>query len=165
MVKTPIQRWFLLFIGVSLFAASLAKAESGYTAVTNITVIPINVDGSVPHQTVLVRDGRIVTIGPVASVQVPNNARRIDGTGKYLLPGLADMHVHISTSDELPLYIANGVTTVRNMNGRPAHLDWRRRLLAGQMRGPRLYTAGPTTYSADSAAGGEGLVREQKKQG
>jgi imidazolonepropionase-like amidohydrolase len=77
MVNHRIRRCFLFFIGVSLFAASLAKAESGYTVVTNITVIPINVDGSVPHQTVLVRDGRIVTIGPVASVQVPNGARGI----------------------------------------------------------------------------------------
>lgn len=103
MVNTNIQRCFLFLIGVSLFAASLARAQSGYTAVTDITIIPINVAGSIPHQTVLVRDGRIVAIGPVASVQVPNGARQIEGTGKYLLPGLADMHVHVSTADELPL--------------------------------------------------------------
>lgn len=165
MPSSPIRRYLLFFIGVSLFSAEVATAQSNYTAVTNITVIPMNVSGSVPHQTVLVRDGRIVIVGPAASIQVPNGVLRIDGTGKYLIPGLADMHVHIWTPDELPLYIANGVTTVRNMNGRPAHLDWRRRLLIGQLQGPRLYTAGPTTYSAESAAEGERLVREQKKLG
>jgi hypothetical protein len=85
-----------------------------------------------------VHDGRIERIGPDASIQVPMRALRIDGTGKYLIPGLADMHVHISTTQELPLYVANGVTVLRNMNGRPVHLDWRTRLLAGQLLGPRL---------------------------
>jgi len=125
----------------------------------------MNVRGSYAHQTVLVHDGRIERIGPSASFQVPMKALRIDGTGRYLIPGFADMHVHMSTTQELPLYVANGVTVLRNMNGRPAHLGWRTRLLAGQLLGPRLYTAGPIIYSAGSADEGERLVRDQAKLG
>src|SRR5678816_4818546 len=68
-----------------------------------------------PHQTVVIRERRIAEIGPASQVRAPRDARRIDGRGKYLMPGLADMHAHPDTKLDLLLYVADGVTTVRTM--------------------------------------------------
>lgn len=88
---------------------------------------------------VLVRAGRIVSVG---SSSVPRDACRIDARGKVLLPGLADMHAHMTERD-LPLFLANGVTLVREMNGSPDHLRLRAQIEAGQRLGPRLVVASP----------------------
>ena len=71
-----------------------------------------------PGQTVVVQDGRIRDLGPAAAVAIPAGSTPIDGTGRFLLPGLVDMHVHLGDSlDDLALYLVNGVTTIRNMWG------------------------------------------------
>jgi imidazolonepropionase-like amidohydrolase len=77
---------------------------------------------------------------------VPEGARHIDGTGKYLMPGLADMHVHLEYTEDpaiLGMFLANGVTTVRNMDGRPFIVEWKRRTADGSLPGPTIHTAGP----------------------
>jgi cytosine/adenosine deaminase-related metal-dependent hydrolase len=89
--------------------------------------------------TVIVAGGRITAVGN--DVSVPDDACRIDARGKTVLPGLADMHVH-TTEREMPLYLANGVTTVREMNGSPAFVALRENLDAGWV-GPRLLIASP----------------------
>jgi len=94
-------------------------------------------------QTVIVREGRIAELGPASAVRVPEGAQRIDGAGRYLAPGLADMHVHTWDAGELALFVAYGVTTVRNMFGSPIQLMWRAQIEEGKLFGPRLYTAGP----------------------
>jgi imidazolonepropionase-like amidohydrolase len=94
-------------------------------------------------QTLLVQDGRIRTIGPSAKAPVPAGARVVDASGLFLMPGLADMHVHVYAPEELTLYAAAGVTTVFNLDGRPAHLAWRRRTANGELPGPAIYSAGP----------------------
>ena len=97
-------------------------------------------------QTVLASGGSIVGVGHRDDVSVPETFTAIDGTGKYLMPGLADMHVHLEYNDDpavLDLFLANGVTTVRNMDGRPYILEWRERIARGEWRGPTIYTAGP----------------------
>ncbi len=102
--------------------------------------------GPVPDQTVLVEDGRILRVGARGAVEVPAGARVIEGRGKYLMPGLADMHVHLEHFPDpalLGLFLANGVTTVRNMDGRPEILEWRRQVRDGSLLGPTIYTAGP----------------------
>jgi imidazolonepropionase-like amidohydrolase len=108
-----------------------------------------------PDQTVVVSGSRILTLGPSPSTPVPPAAHRIDARGLFLMPGLADMHVHVYVPEELTLYAASGVTTVFNLDGRPAHLLWRRRVASGELFGPAIYTAGPTfrrPRSADEAA-------------
>ena len=96
-------------------------------------------------QTVLVQSGKILQLGSSGTVTPPANALQIDGAGKYLIPGLADLHVHLFSSDDLLPYVAHGVTTVLNMDGSPAHLVWRQQVRDGKLIGPAIYTAGPTT--------------------
>ncbi len=92
------------------------------------------------HQAVVVTDGRISYSGPQAKAPLVPGATRIDGRGRFMLPGLADMHVHMSRED-IPLFLANGVTTVREMNGSPDHLALRQEVAQGRTLGPTLYVA------------------------
>lgn len=128
--------------------AALAPA----IAFVNVNVIRIDAGRVEPAQTVVVSGDRIVAIGAAADVAVPSDATRIDGTDRYLLPGLADAHVHLTTDmpwaparpdfGEAPLYLAHGVTTVVNLRGTPAQLEWRQRINSGALVGPTIYTAG-----------------------
>ena len=112
----------------------------------NVNVIPMDSERILENQTVIVRDGVIEMIGNSEQVQVPDEALVIDGQGKYLMPGLVDMHVHVTNENELLLFAAHGVTTIRNLwgglNGTD-HLGWRAKIEAGDMFGPTLYTSGP----------------------
>lgn len=109
----------------------------------HVAVVPMDREIVLEDHTVVVRDGRIAALGPASAVAVPADALHIDGRGHFLMPGLADMHVHVWDENDLYLFVANGVTTVRNMFGAPLHLDWRARIERGELVGPRLYTAGP----------------------
>lgn len=124
-----------------------APADPGTTAFVGVTVIPMTSPGLVlPDQTVIVRGGRIAEVGPRSGIAVPAGAQRIDGTGRFLIPGLADLHVHLEYFDDpeiLRLFLEHGVTTVRNMDGRPYLLEWRDRIAAGELAGPAIVTAGP----------------------
>ncbi len=114
-------------------------------AFVHVRLVPMDAERVVTDQTVLVEDGRISRVGPSATVEVPEGAQVIDGDDElYLMPGLCDSHVHVLEPDEFALYLANGVTTVRNMSGEPFHLVWRREIAGGRMLAPTLLTAGPT---------------------
>ena len=135
-----------------LTSAAPATQSTSY-AFTDVTVIPMDRERAIAHQTVIVRDGRIAAIGDAAATPVPNGALRIDATGKYLLPGLHDMHAHLlgdlfdfpneRAEDELMIMLANGVTTARIMIGRPEHLGLRRRIAVGELLAPTLFVASP----------------------
>lgn len=128
-------------------SAGAASEDASVVAFTGVNVIAMTPDGGiVPGRTVVVRDGWIAGIGAVDSVRVPDDALLIDGRGRYLMPGLADMHVHLEHSEDpalLGLFVANGVTTVRNMDGRPYILSWRDDVARGALSGPTIHTAGP----------------------
>jgi imidazolonepropionase-like amidohydrolase len=153
---------------------TLPHADS-VIAIRDVTVLPMDSATAVQNQTVIVRGNRIERIGPAKSVAISPGATVADGRGKYLLPGLADMHVHLAGPDEpagtaeaeLILYLANGVTTVRNMRGFAEHLALRDRVARGELPGPNIITAGPGLdgESAKSPAEGEQAVREQKRLG
>jgi len=116
----------------------------GLIAFVNVNVVPMADERVLANQTVIVRDGKIVDIGSAAQVAITDSAHRLDGAGRlYLMPGLADMHVHMFDASEMIMYLANGVTTVRNLHGLATHLRWRESLSRGEMLGPRLYTSGP----------------------
>jgi hypothetical protein len=81
------------------------------------------------------------------------------------MPGLVDMHAHLYTPQEFPLYLAHGVTTVYNLWGRPAHLKWRERIARGEILGPTIYTCGPIIFRADTADAAREMVQAQSKAG
>jgi hypothetical protein len=125
------------------FAGSPARADT-LIAFVHANVVPMDSDRVLRDQTVVVSSGKIAAIGPTGKTAVPAGARRVDAAGGYLTPGLADMHVHVYTPEELTLYAVNGVTSVFNLNGRPAHLAMRRSIASGELFGPTLYSVGPT---------------------
>lgn len=121
-------------------------------AFVDVNLIPMDSERLLMGQTVIVRDGIIETIGDSGQVVVPEGAQVINGTGKYLLPGLVDMHVHVEDENDLLLYAANGVTSVRNLwgntekkmfMGMPNQLVLREQIKRGEMFGPTIYTSGP----------------------
>ncbi len=128
-----------------LAAQSSAPGARDTIAIERVTVLPMDRDTALVDHTVLVTGDRIVWMGAARAARVATNTRRVDGRGRYLIPGLADMHVHLDGGiEELPQFVAAGVTTVRNMRGRPEHLVWRRRVVAGALVGPTIFTSGPT---------------------
>jgi cytosine/adenosine deaminase-related metal-dependent hydrolase len=123
--------------------------DHGVTVFTGVSVIPMDRDTVLANRTVLVRDGKIAAIGSAAKVVVPKAARRIDGRGKFLIPGLCDMHVHLRYLSQagdnpvmLTLFLANGVTTVLNLLGLPEHLELRDSIATGAVLAPVVYTSG-----------------------
>ena len=137
----PIVHAFGLILAAVL---SLSGGSSDVTAFVHANVVPMDSDRVLRDQTVVVSGGRIAAVGPTGKTAVPQGAKVIDARGGYLTPGLADMHVHVSTPEELTLYVVNGVTTVFNLNGRPQYLEWRRRISDGKLLGPAIYSTGPT---------------------
>ena len=112
-------------------------------AFLHVNVISMDREKVVEDQTVATQGGRIVQIGDAGTVKIPPKAQRIDARGKYLIPGLADAHVHLQSQVEFALYLANGVTTVFNLDGRPGHLLWRHQVAAGDVLGPTIFSTGP----------------------
>ncbi|HEY0304060.1 MAG TPA: amidohydrolase family protein [Longimicrobiales bacterium] len=138
--------------------SSRGALTQGSFAITNVNVIPMTRDTLLRDQTVLVRDGRIVRVGAARSVSVPAGVERIDGRGKYLMPGLADMHAHLyadgvvpdsAAPAELGVFIAHGITMVRLMIGTPQHLELRRQVERGELIGPQLWIASPHFNTRD----------------
>jgi imidazolonepropionase-like amidohydrolase len=154
-----------------MFAALLAAEAvlAGTTAIINVNVVPMTAEVVVPSQTVVVQDGRIVAVGDVDTLPVPEDATVVDGTDRFLLPGLAEMHAHIPDTGTdaidrvLTLFVANGVTTMRGMLGRPSHLQLRDDLLSGMAFGPRLITSGPS-FNGNSVDGPEDARRKVRAQ-
>ena len=168
---------------VSIALAALAlqgsvlpkPSQEPVVAFVDVHVIPMNQAGVLDHQTVIVRGNRIATVGPVSQVHVVAGATTIDGRGKYLMPGLGEMHGHLPnanagselTENVLFLYVANGVTTVRGMQGVLAHLELKGRIARGELLGPRLWVPGPplTGNAAPTPEVGRRLVEEQQAAG
>jgi imidazolonepropionase-like amidohydrolase len=114
----------------------------GGIAFVDVAVATMETSQLAQHQTVLVRGDSIVAIG--TNVAIPVDAQKIDGRGKFLIPGLHDMHVHLDgTRGMLALFVAHGVTTVRNMAGSPRTIALRERVAKGDLLGPTIKTAGP----------------------
>ena len=141
------------------------------TAFVDANVVPMDREGVLADYTVVVSRGRIVDMGPSASVDPPAGAMIIDAGGKYLMPGLAEMHGHMPGGEleetVMFLYVANGVTTVRGMLGQDGHMVLRARANAGEIVAPTLYMAGPSFNdgSVNSPEEAEEKARRQKREG
>ena len=156
----PIQ-WAVLVLVVALLGGVESSSQDvGVVAFEGVTVIPMDRERTLPGQTVIVRDGQIVELGPMADVNLPPGATRIDGDSRFLLPTLSEMHAHLSSNYVAPyigrpgtpeqavervllLYVLNGVGTIRNMTGAPVHLELRDRAARGELISPTIYTSGP----------------------
>lgn len=147
---------------------SIEKAQE--VVFEDVHVVPMDREGVMEHRDVVVRDGRIDEIVPAATAMASTQALRIRVTGKYLMPGLADMHMHLPGPEAGPeaseallfLFLANGITRIRSMAGVPEHVQLRRQLQAGEILGPRATVAGPPLGGSSLPAAA--LAREVERQ-
>ena len=129
-----------------------AAAETQATTVfVNVTLVHPERDEIVAGQTIIVEGERIQSIAANEMVKLSADAHIIDGTDQFLSPGLVEMHAHVPEArmgqeylqDTLFLWVAHGITTIRNMSGEPDHLILREKLAQHEVLGPRMYTSGP----------------------
>src|SRR5579864_26222 len=153
-MRIPAAFWLSIASALLLSPAITAQGQSPPVPIfiTHATVINPGTSSIQANQTVVITSAHITSVGGSEKLQPPKNARVIDATGRYLIPGLWDMHVHSAFGDWfpggrdiiLPLLIANGVTGVRDMGGDvPVLLKWRREIASGQIIGPRMVISGP----------------------
>jgi imidazolonepropionase-like amidohydrolase len=137
---------------LAVFDATPAHSQSPSIVFTHVTVINPGTSAVLPNRVVVITDTKIAAVATADTYQPPKGARVIDAHGQYLIPGLWDMHVHSAFGDWfpggreviLPLFIANGVTGVRDMGGDlPVLFEWRKQVAAGQIVGPRMVVSGP----------------------
>jgi imidazolonepropionase-like amidohydrolase len=142
----------LLAVVILLLTCSCSSHPPPSLAITHVTLI--DATGAAPQtdMTIFLADKQIAAIGPSKSVFIPRKTRTLDGTGKFLVPGLVDMHVHLTGAGEptgsrdfiLPLLLANGITTVRDMGGDLESLiKLRHEIENGQLQAPGIFFAGP----------------------
>jgi imidazolonepropionase-like amidohydrolase len=162
----------LIFAAIVLLASvlSVAEADTATTlprpcAFVHANVIAMNDDRVLIDQTVLIANGKISKIGPSKTLLLPRGTCKIEARGKYLIPGLVDAHTHLLSPIELPLYLANGVTTVFNLDGHPPHLLWRKEIANGEMVGPSIFTTGPLFAQVRTAEEDVRLVDQQADAG
>lgn len=167
-----------LFIACSVPEESEAipsEPTGSINAITGVSILTSDGTEFLAGQTVLVEGERITQVGPASEVNIPEGANTIEGAGRYLIPGFAEMHGHIPSPESSPeyiedvlfLYAAHGVTTVRGMLGHPNQLNLRARANSGELISPTLYLAGPgfrgnVIESPEHAAE---MVRQQHDEG
>jgi hypothetical protein len=141
----------LIFFIASVLLGSCSVSPATI-AITHVTLIDLTGGPAQPDSTVLVSGTQIAAVGPSSSIAIPRGAKIVDGSGKFLIPGLTDMHLHLTGSGEpdgsreffLPLLVANGITTVRDMGGKVEYLKkLRGEIASGQRLGPQIFFTGP----------------------
>ncbi|MEM8485548.1 MAG: amidohydrolase family protein [Bacteroidota bacterium] len=162
-----------LFTGCSAEKSAMKEAlDNGEVyAFKNVHVVPMDAERIMENQTVLVVGDRIHSISDAASAKIPDGAQTIAGDGKYLMPGLAEMHGHIPPPNQsdayiasvLFMYVANGITTVRGMLGHDGQLAIKARANASEIISPTLYLAGPS-FNGGSVNSPEEAVEKVKLQ-
>ena len=171
-MPTPHTRSTLSLVLSTALAVGCAApaAGPGTVAFIDVAVLPMDREGVLEGHTVVVVDGVITEMGPAGEIRVGAGATILDGTGRYLMPGLAEMHAHVPPGDNPPreavedilfLYVANGITTIRGMLGSAYQIPLADELEHGEVLGPTFYVAAPSlngnTASTPEAA--ERLVR------
>jgi imidazolonepropionase-like amidohydrolase len=165
----------LVFIFISLFAyGQPVDNTSKEIIITSVNVIPMDTEKVLENQSVIVKNGVITYLGDAKNAKPAKDAIKIDGKGKYLIPGLAEMHAHVppngnidQAKDVLALFLANGITTIRGMLGHPNHIQLREMINKGEVVGPHFYTTGPSFngQSVKTPERGAEMVKEQKAAG
>ncbi len=135
-----------LALATQLCAAPPLEPTAKPLVIAHVTVIDMTGATPQPHMTVVVTGDRIAALGKTGKIKIPKGAQVVDARGKFLIPGLWDMHVHLGMCGEacLPLFVANGVTSVRDLGGDLDQIKaWRKQMAAGTLLGPRIKAAGP----------------------
>lgn len=149
-LRLPRRALLILAITLSIFSCSSPPPPS--LAITHVTLIDATGAAPKSDRTVFIADDKITAIGPSSTLSIPRNTRTLDAAGKFLIPGLVDIHVHLTGAGEptgsrefiLPLLLANGITTVRDMGGNLDSLvTLRHEIEHGQLTAPQIFFAGP----------------------
>lgn len=163
---------FLLLCSTGSYSQQLIDSHQREIVFASVNVVPMDTEQVLQNQTVVIKNGKIAAIGK--NLKYSNTALLIDAKGKYLIPGLAEMHAHVPPNDNLEahkevlfLFAANGITTIRGMLGHASHISLRSKINSGEVFGPRFYTTGPSFngLSVKTAERGAEMVREQKAAG
>jgi imidazolonepropionase-like amidohydrolase len=159
----------------AFLSTQAAPAPDSVVAFVGVTVIPMDRERTLPNTTVVIQGDRIVSMAPASEAEVPAGALKVSAQGKFLIPGLAEMHAHIPGGQApdtvvertLFLYVAGGATTIRGMLGHPRHLELRARAARGEIISPTIYTSGPSFNgnSVPTPQSALSMVAEQKKSG
>jgi hypothetical protein len=171
-----IQPFKYLLSFLLLFGLIICEATAQTYIIKNIHILTMEDDQILENHYLLIKDGKIVELGPLLSNSFPPEMKIIDGKGGFLFPGLAEMHSHIPITesndfsyieDVMWLYLANGILNVRGMIGHASHLELKRKIEGGEIIGPRIFAAGPSLNggTVESAEAGVKMVREQKQAG
>lgn len=172
--RTAVVARALTFVMIGCLLAQ-PSTYAGDTAFLGAKVVDVRSGTILDGQTVLVSDGKISKVAPAESLSLAPEVTIVDGTGKFLVPGLMDMHTHVSKPEQLVVNMAYGVTTIRVMWGNPETLKLREALETNQIPGPRIVTAGmlydgeppywPGSQAMTDPAAADAMVAEQKHEG
>jgi imidazolonepropionase-like amidohydrolase len=163
---------FTFLLVIPAFAQEPVDSRTQEIVLLSVDIIPMDSERVITDQTVIIKDNKITAIGP--KLKYDKKSFIVDADGKYLIPGLAEMHAHVPPNDDieshkevLMLFTANGITTIRGMLGHPSHLDLREKIEKGDILGPHLYTTGPSFsgFSIKTQEDAVRMVRAQKEAG
>jgi hypothetical protein len=153
----------------------LALQQEGIVAFVNVNVLPMDRERVLEGYTVLVNGDRIESVAPAQRVRIPAGAHQIPGEGLYLLPGLADMDTRLPSPSAFPgraeelffLYVANGITVIRDVEGAPRKLGLRRQTASGQLLGPTVFVGAPGLDGANAPDpdGVEEVIQSNREAG
>jgi imidazolonepropionase-like amidohydrolase len=136
------------FLAIAFATLPLAAAS---IAVQDVTLIDIASGTGRPHMTVVIDDGKVSRVGLASTIQLPATTHIVPGKGKFLMPGLWDMHVHLYYKQYLPLFVAFGITGVQDMGSEFSKVSaWRDEIEKGTAIGPRIITSGPPVDGGSS---------------
>jgi imidazolonepropionase-like amidohydrolase len=173
-MKKVLSSLLFLICAATAMAQELPDSRKQEIVIRNVQVIPMDKEQVLPNQVVVIKDGKVSLMGDARMVKYSKDALVIDGKGKYLLPGLAEMHAHIPPVNDIApmkevalLFALKGITTIRGMLGHPLHLQLREQLQQRTTIGPRFYTSGPSVngQTASTPEIAAKMVRDQKAAG
>lgn len=165
---------FVALLVFSCNSGTSTQPTAGKYAITNVSVIPMDSEKVLEKQDVFIEDGRVVHFGDAGTSTPDKDVLVIDGTGKFLVPGFAEMHAHVPGTNDtlvaknvLELYVLRGVTSIRGMLGHPIHLALRDEIKKGRFVGPRFYAGAPGLHggTVKSEKDADSLVRKHKQDG
>ena len=173
MIKNLIVSLALMVCLVPAFSQTVIEKDRE-VVFRSVNVVPMNQERILENQVVVVKNGKIEYVGNPKKAKYRKNAIVVEAQGRYLMPGLAEMHAHVPPIDDIEpmkdvllLFAANGITTIRGMLGHPRHLELRQMVNNGELTAPKFYTSGPslsgqTVQTPDQAVQ---IVKEEKAAG